>query len=338
MRAVLDETTEGHRLQGISAEAYRHPLDRAATAALQKIPHFDRVMRRLLGLGVDRIARANLMAGAVRLGENQLPRVWRLHEAVFKALDMEEVPELYLQQDPRTNAMAGGTHRPTVIVNSRLVEVLDEAGLKAILGHEAAHIHCDHILYGTVLAGLGGFATSMLPPALAGLPVTAITYALRGWSRAGEFSCDRGAALATGDPDSVCNALMAITAGTTARHLNLEAFVDQGLEYEEDGSAAIRRLADMQSTHPLTIRRVRALTEWVGSGEYERLLAGEYVKRGEENSFRREADQAARRYAEQLDRLALDGGESLADIGDEIDTWLERTDTGNLDEEPGEAF
>lgn len=328
-------------LQGISPEAYRHPLDRSATAALQRIPHFDSVMRRLLGFGSDRIARASLMAGAVRLGENQLPAVWRLHEEVFEALDIEEVPELYLQQDPIANAMANGTKRPTIIVNSRLMEVLDEGGIKAILGHEATHVHCGHVLYGTVLAALGsafgGLAGRMVPPALAGLPLAAITLALLGWSRAAEFSSDRGAALATGDPDSVCRALMAITAGTAAQHLSLEAFVEQGLEYEGDGSGTIRRLADMRSTHPLTIRRVRALTDWVGSGEYEQVMAGDYVKRGEEEGFRYEADQAALRYAEELDRLALEEGSgSLAEIGDEMGTWLEETEGGDLDGEPSD--
>ncbi|HEX4465307.1 MAG TPA: M48 family metallopeptidase [Solirubrobacterales bacterium] len=335
---MSDKANTAYRLAGISPEAYRHPLDRAATAALQRIPHFDSVMRRLLGLGVDRIARASLMAGAVRLGENQLPHVWRLHEAVFEALDVDDVPELYLQQDPTVNAMAGGTLRPKIVVNSRLIDVLDETSLKAILGHEAAHVHCNHVLYGTVLGYLGRFAAATMPAALAGLPVLAISHALLGWSRAAEFSSDRGAALATRDPDSVCQALMTITAGTAAQHLNLDAFVDQGLEYEADGSSTIRRLADIQSTHPLTIRRVQALLDWVGSGEYERLIAGDYIKRGEEGVFRDEVDQAAQRYAEQLDRLALDSDESLDEMDDEMGAWLERTDAQDLGDDPSNAL
>jgi Zn-dependent protease with chaperone function len=250
---------------------------------------------------------------------------------------MDEIPELYLQQSPISNAMASGTYLPTIALNSRLVEVLDKAGVKAVLGHEAAHVHCHHVLYGTVLGVLGdfvgGFAGGMMPRVLAGLPVSAITFALLGWSRAAEFSADRGAALATRDPDSVCRALMALTAGTAAPHLNLEAFVEQGLTYEEDGSAMIRRIVDVRSTHPLTIRRVRALMDWVGSGEYEQVLGGDYVKRGEEDGFRYEAERAALRYAEELDHLALEeGGESLSEVGEEIDTWLEKTDGEDFDD------
>jgi Zn-dependent protease with chaperone function len=320
----VDGSTASHRLEAIAPEAYRHPLDQAATAALQRIPHFDGVMRRLLGIGVDRIARANLMAGAVRLGENQLPHIWRLHRMVFQALDIEEVPDLYLQEDPTINAMAGGTHRPMVVLNSRLIDVLDESGVKAILGHEAAHVHCDHVHYGTVFGYLGRLAAGTMPAALAGLPVLAISHALRGWSRTAELSADRGAALATGDPDAVCRALLALTAGTAARHLNVDAFVEQGLEYEADGSKTIRRLADMQSTHPLTIRRVRALMDWVGSGEYGRVVAGNYARRDEGKGFGYEADEAARRHAEQL--VVEEVGESLEDIGQEMGAWLEQSD------------
>ena len=323
MLGHMNGKTANHRLQAISAEAYRHPLDKAATAALLRIPHFDNVMRRLLGVGVDRIARANLMAGAVRLGENQLPDIWRLHQAVFSALDIDEVPDLYLQEDPTINAMAGGTHRPMIVLNSRLVDILDESGVMVVLGHEAAHVHCNHVLYGAVLGFLGRLAAGAIPTALAGLPVLAISHALLGWSRMAELSADRGAALATGNPDAVCRTLMTMTAGTAARHLNLDAFVEQSLEYEADGSKTIRRLADMQSTHPLTIRRVGALMEWVGSGEYDRAIAGDYARRDEKN-FRNEADEAARRYAEQL--VEEEVGESLEDIGEEMGAWLEQSD------------
>jgi hypothetical protein len=323
----VDERADTYRLEAISPEAYRHPLDRAATVALERIPHFDSVMRRILGIGGDRVAHANLMAGAVRLGENQLPHVWHMHQMAFEALDIDEVPDLYLQEDPTINAMAGGTHRPMVVLNSRLIDVLDEDGVRAILSHEASHVHCDHVLYGTVLGILGKLAGGVAPAALAGLPMLAISHALLGWSRTAELSADRGAALATRDPDAVCRALMAITAGTAARHLNLDAFVAQGLEYETDGSKTIRRLADIQSTHPLTIRRVRALMDWVGSGEYGRVLAGDYVRRNEQKRFRDEADEAARRHAEQL--LAEDAGESLEDLGDEMGDWLEQS--GGID-------
>ena len=39
------------KLDGISPKAYQHPGDRAATAALAKVPYLDEVVRRLVALG-----------------------------------------------------------------------------------------------------------------------------------------------------------------------------------------------------------------------------------------------------------------------------------------------
>ena len=42
---------EDQRLLNLSAKAYEHPADRAATAALQSIPMLDKVVRKLIEFG-----------------------------------------------------------------------------------------------------------------------------------------------------------------------------------------------------------------------------------------------------------------------------------------------
>ena len=65
---------EDQRLKDISPKAYEHPADRAATAALQQIPMMDTVVRKLIEFG-ERSVLQQLLASAVRLGEDQLPEV-----------------------------------------------------------------------------------------------------------------------------------------------------------------------------------------------------------------------------------------------------------------------
>ena len=60
---------EGYRLEEISPRAYQHPADRAATAALQKVPYLDEVVRKLIALGYERALRAASLGSAVRLGQ-----------------------------------------------------------------------------------------------------------------------------------------------------------------------------------------------------------------------------------------------------------------------------
>src|SRR3954469_24348968 len=141
----------GFQLEGISPKAYEHPADRAATAALASIPYLDQVVGKLIELGYERALRGNLLGSAVRLGEDQLPRVWALHHEAFHVLDVEPLPHLYMTQFPVANAVTMGAGRPFVVLNSQTVTLLDDGGLRAVFGHEAGHVLSDHILYQTAL-------------------------------------------------------------------------------------------------------------------------------------------------------------------------------------------
>lgn len=317
---------EAWKLKDISPKAYQHPADRAATAALGNVPYLDPVVRKLIALGYERALRAASLGSAVRLGEQQLPRVWTLQREVYNVLDMDTVPDLYLTQHPLANAFATGSERPVVVLHSELIRLLDDEGRRVILAHEAAHIQSDHVLYQTALAILLNVGSRSLP-LLAGLPLLAIRYALLEWSRAAELSCDRAAALVTRDPQAVCRALMTITAGEAADELSLDAFIAQGMDYDEKGSGnekLTRMLQDLGVTHPLPVRRVRLLLDWVRSGEYEAMIGGEYVRRGQEKTASEEAGAARDHYADRISSAVQEAGSSVAEVGQQLGDWLSR--------------
>jgi Zn-dependent protease with chaperone function len=316
------------KLEGISPRAYQHPADRAATAALAKVPYLDEVVRKLVALGYERALRAASLGSAVRLGQDQLPGIWVLHRQVFNALDIETVPDLYLTQFPLANAFTLGTDKPIVVLNSELVRILDDEARRVVLAHEAAHVHSDHVLYRTALLILLRLGGSVPLPILAGLPLLAIKLALLEWSRAAELSCDRAAALVTRDPQAVCRALMVIAAGEAAEDLNLDAFIAQGMEYSEAGSGLerlTRLLQQLQVTHPMPVRRVRVLLDWVREGDYDRMARGDYLRVGEEPTAREEADAASAFYAERVSGAFQTAGSSISDIGQQLGDWLNRT-------------
>jgi Zn-dependent protease with chaperone function len=325
---------EAWKLREISPRAYQHPADRAATASLHNVPYLDQVVRRLVALGYERALRAAALGSAVKLGEKQLPHVWVLQREVFNTLDMETVPDLYLTQFPLANAFTSGTDRPVVVINSELIRLLDDDGRRVVLAHEAAHIHSDHVLYQTALAILLSIGNSVRLPVLAGLPLLAIRYALMEWSRAAELSCDRAAALVTRDPLAVCRALMVITAGEEAENLSLDAFIAQGMEYDlgSGGERLTRMLQDLNVTHPLPVRRVKLLLDWVREGEYDRIVGGEYVRRGEEASAKEEAVEARDHYADKIAGAVAEAGSSIAEVGQQLGDWLRKQGGGSGDE------
>src|SRR3954451_9918965 len=161
---------KAYKLPGISPRAYQHPADRAATAALQRVPYLDDVVRKLIALGYERALRASSLGSAVRLGQEQLPHIWVLHRECFAVLDVGAVPDLYLTQYPLANAATIGTGNPVVVLNSELVRILDDAGQRVVLAHEAAHVHSDHVLYQTALLILLRLGGSVRLPLLARPP------------------------------------------------------------------------------------------------------------------------------------------------------------------------
>jgi Zn-dependent protease with chaperone function len=318
---------DGYQLKQISPRAFQHPADRAATAALKAIPGIDQVVRKLIELGYERALRAAYLGASVRLGPAQLPDTYNLHNQVFRTLDLDDVPELYVTQFPVANAHTIGAGRPIVVLNSELVQLLGDRERHAVLAHEAGHVLGDHVLYFTTLEILLRMGAAMRLPILAGLPLMAVRSALLEWSRAAELSCDRAAALVTRDPEAVCRTLMITAAGTGASALDLNEFMAQAQDYQSGGSGIerlSRRLLDLNITHPMPVRRAQELMAWVRSGDYDRIVGGDYLRRGGEAGAREEASEAMNHYAERFRQAFKDAGEAVGSATDQLADWLRK--------------
>jgi Zn-dependent protease with chaperone function len=313
--------TKGHRLTGISARAFQHPADRAATAALSSIPYLDTVVRKLIELGYERALRQSYLGSSVRLSEEQLGDVWREHAIAYATLDMADVPDLYLTHYPSPNALAIGARRPIVVVQSELVGLLDAGQRRAVFAHEAAHILADHQLYRTALYILMLLTRSSRLL----LPLAPVRTALMEWERAAELSADRAAALVTRDPLTVCRTLMCLSGGAMVDELDLDVFMRQGLEYNEKGGSLerlTRLMIDLGVSHPMPVKRTHELMEWVRSGEFDRIVSGEYITRDEPVDARAEGGEAVAHYAERFREAFRDAGESVNSVGQQLAGWL----------------
>jgi len=314
-----------NRLVDISPKAYEHPADRAATAALHAIPMLDTVVKRLIEFQYERAFRQGLLASSVKLGDDQLPDVWRAFQGVLATLDMPETYDLYLTQWPIANAAAIGAGKPMVVVNSSLVSLLDDLEVRTVLAHEAGHILSEHTMYRTALLILLQLGSAVRLPLLAGLPLLAVRAALLEWFRAAELSCDRAATLVNRDPLITCRTLMALAGGRESKKLNLDAFLRQASEYEdwEPGLDRIRRFfLELQLTHSFPVRRVAEIQKWVQSGDYDRIVRGDYTKRGEEPDPRGHASDAVEYYSDRFRTIFRETGENVAAAGERFSDWL----------------
>ena len=322
----MSTPAEAYRLPGISPKAYEHPADRAATAALGSIPMLDYVVRKLIEFGYERALRQTYLGASVRLGTDQLPLIWTRYQHVLSVLDMPEEYDLYLTAEPVANAMAIGAGKPILVLNSATVELLDSEQLEAVIAHEVGHILSDHVLYRTALQILLRLGSQRLPM-VAGMPLLAVQHALLEWSRATELTCDRAAAIVTRDPRVVCKMLMTMSGGAKADDLNLDAFMRQAMEYTESGEGLDRLqrlLTDLRQTHSLPVKRVHELLAWVRDGEYDRIVGGEYTRRGQERPAREEAADAATHYSERFKDLFRETGEHVNTAGKQLSDWLKK--------------
>jgi len=314
----------GYQLKRISPKAYEHPADRAATATLKSIPRFNGFVQKIIEYGYERAIRRGVLGSGVRLGPEQLPDVWDHHRVAYVTLDVEPVPDLYLIQHPLANAMTIGAGRPIVVANSELIGLLDGPQIRGVFAHEAGHVLSEHVLYRTALVIL----TSLTRLPGVPLPLFPVQSALMEWYRAAELSCDRAAALVVRDPVTICRTLMVLAGGAEASRLDLDAFMRQGQEYREDASTFDRfsRLAvDLNLTHPMSVQRVHELMEWVKSGEYDRIVAGEFATRDEPVRPRAEAADAVSHYAARFRDTLTGLGDSLTDASAQLGDWLRRT-------------
>lgn len=316
-----------HRFEQISAKAYEHPADRAATSALHSVPLLDKVIKRLTDLRYERRLRQIVMGNAVRLGPDQVADVWASYVQCTSILDLGEIPDLYMMSDPTVNAMAIGAKTPIVVVNSSLISASSPEGIRTVLGHELGHVLAEHTYYTTALLLLEQFMEGSLPKSLfLGLPVRGMYIALLEWARAAELSADRAAALVMGDPLAPCRVLMHLAGGTVAG-MNLDAFLKQANDYRDEDdlfSRQTRFWAELSLTHPVAVRRVRELTEWVQSGEYDRIRRGDYPRRGQEPAPSAEFSAAVAHYGERFSGILDRTAGNVQDLGRQFGGWLKK--------------
>lgn len=317
--------TEEPRLENISPKAYEHPADRAATAALAAIPMLDTVVRKLIEYQYERTLRQLYLGNSVRLGTTQLPDTHAQYLRAHRALDVPGEQGLYVTSFPIAQAGAIGAQEPIIVLASGLLEVLDLDEQRVVIGHELGHVLSDHMLYRTALGILLGLTSAARVPLLAGLPLMAVRTVLLEWSRAAELSCDRAAVLAVRDPQLTCRTLMVVSGGLPSSRLSLDAFLSQARDYADwsDPHDRTRRFfLELNATHGYAVRRASEVMAWVHSGDYDRIIGGDYIRRGNEPPLREAAGDAVDFYAERFRTLFREAGDNIAGVAQQVGDWL----------------
>ena len=272
------------KLTDIASAAWEHPADRAALNSLRSLPGFDEVVRKVAGFFGEKGVRQLFLANAVRVGPTQRPQLYALYQEVCDTLDWKVEPELYVSQTPLVNAAAVGFDKPFIVLNSGMLTLLDKDERRNIMGHELGHIMSGHTTYTTIAIIILTIGLNNLP-FLAGVALLPFQLALLEWYRKAELSADRAGLLATQNPQAVMSTFLKLAGGGAGDDtISVDAFIEQAGQYESGGDLADRVWQVINTafrTHPFGTVRAAEIKRWMDSGEYEKILNGDYRRRGD---------------------------------------------------------
>ncbi|GAA1797314.1 M48 family metallopeptidase [Planosporangium flavigriseum] len=314
-------------LTGISSRAWEHPADRGALAALRELRGFDDVLKALSGLWNERALRMEALGSAIRVDHRQYPRVYRLFAEAAATLDIAELPELYVQYDRSINGMCIGMSKPFIVINSGSLELLDDSELRCLLGHELGHLLSGHAVYRTMAMILHDWAARLSWLPVGSLALRAISAGLREWWRKAELSADRAGLLAGQDTHASLRLSMKLAGGGDLSEVDVTAFLEQAAEYDRAGDlrdSMIKIGMVLDRTHPLPVARAAELRNWIDSGEYQRILGGDYLRREDPraSSVREDVKSAADSYRETFARSQDPLVSLLRRLGDGAGDWV----------------
>ena len=236
-----------------------------------------RVLRRLDRLAPVRIVvestvrfwknfqKNELLGTAVKVSSRQFPH---LHAQIVECAEILDIPTptTYVTESPHINAGTYGTNTEAfIVVNSALIDKLDEQEVKFVIGHECGHIQNNHVVYHTaarfMAQGVGIYVKYASLPA---------SMALDAWSRRGEVTCDRAGLVCARDLDASLRAMMKIALGS--HKLFEEMDVDEFLHQLDGVKQGMGRFAELFRSHPYVPKRVQALKLFAESAYYHNLI------------------------------------------------------------------
>ncbi|MBD2195280.1 MULTISPECIES: M48 family metallopeptidase [Calothrix] len=276
---------------GISSEAFRHPLDRQAEQALRSLPGFDLIARKFVEFIYERPQLVYLMGNTIQVGPRQYSTIYQMFRECVRDLDIYPEPTLFVLQNPQANSYALGQENPYIVINTGILDLLDEVEIRAVLAHELGHIKCGH----TILIQMAMWAMSAasalgeLTFGLGNVVTQALIYAFFEWRRKAELSADRAALLVIDDLNTVMSSMMKVSGGSIkyANECSLQEFIQQSENYQALDTDVLNQVykflmyngaQGMMLSHPFAVERLRYLREWAVSAEYQQIRQGNYQR------------------------------------------------------------
>jgi heat shock protein HtpX len=229
----------------------------------------------------DKIALYSM--GAREVSPAEAPRLHGIIERLCIQANLPK-PRVAIAETSMPNAFAIGRSpkTATVCATTGILDLLDDAELEAVLGHELTHVQNRDVMVMTIASFFASIASFIVqmgfwfgafggddedsgPSWLVVIAVSAVVYMvsfvlLQALSRYREFAADRGSAILTGRPSALISALMKISGGMQRiPQQDLRAASGELAAFYIFPPKAKQTVATLFSTHPPLEARIAAL-------------------------------------------------------------------------------
>ena len=275
----------------IKGEAFRHPLDRQSEETLRALPGFDFIARKFVELAYERSQLVYLMANTIEVGPRQYSTIYQIFRECVRDLDIYPEPKLFIEQNPAANSYGLGREYPYIVINTGILDLLNEAEMRAVLAHELGHIKCGH----TILIQMAMWAMNAasivgdLTFGIGNIVSSGLIFAFFEWRRKAELTADRAALLVTDDLNTVMSSMMKISGSSNkyANECSLQEFIRQSENYQALDQNGLNQIYEFLIyngaqgailSHLFAVERIHFLREWAVSQEYSEIQQGNYRK------------------------------------------------------------
>jgi len=278
----------------VNPHEYEHPEDKAALQTLQKLGPLAALLKFYIEKWITPYTYGEVATKGVRISRRQFPEIYEMVVEAARVLNVNRLPRVYIEPDMTPNAFALGTvHEPFICLTSGAVDIWTKEELLAIIGHEMGHIKSGHIVYhglGRMLYQIfaSGISGAMGIPGAIQLPllpqINILALPLLRFSRKAELTADRAGLIVGGDVEAakMADVKMALRSRKLFEEVDIEEFLRQREEFEGftvENLAAT--LVELQSTHPISVTRVKAIEEFSKSETYHSMRSKvESMKKG----------------------------------------------------------
>ena len=268
-------------LKGLQHRLYEHPLDKKALENLEKVTFLTEAGQWITAIFVERVYTVQFTGSNLKVTKDTYPHIYKYLEKACEILDIEKIPDFYIQWNYDVNACTIGAENPIIIINSGLIDLCDEDEIMFVIGHECGHVKSNHMLY-HMMAQVINYVIDAIPGG--SLVAGGLQYALYYWNRMSEFTADRAGLLCCQDQEAMMRAFIKMAGLPISEFKNIRTgtFLQQAKDFKmldyKGLNKVVKFMAIADDSHPWTVMRSAELLKWINCGGYQEIIKQKYLE------------------------------------------------------------